>query len=185
MKRKIEKDHIQKIVLGVLLFIGVVFGYFNLLLGPLKSRQKSVSSSISALDPEIKKANATIARAQAVEVNAPQAEQTVAEINAMIPEGAPVSWFPVLIGDFFKQAGFEKSVTRMLNEETDKDIEGYRRIGWGVDIPETQFVGFGSAIAELENDEPLIAIKNITIESIRDNPEFQHVLLTVNNIAKE
>ncbi len=185
MKRKLKKDDIQKIILGCLLFLGVVYGYFDMLLGPLKKRQKTTEASIVALEPEISKAKAAIAAADKVELDAPVAEQTVSQIEALIPEGAPVSWFPVLINDFFKQAGVEKAVTRMLNESTEKGANGFRRIGWGIDIPETHFHAFGAAIADLENREPLVSIKTVTIEALVADPDSQRVMLTVNNIAKE
>ncbi|MEO8350903.1 MAG: hypothetical protein ABI680_04175 [Chthoniobacteraceae bacterium] len=185
MKRKFQKEDIQKIILGALLFLGVVYGYFDLLLGPLKKRQQSTTASIAALEPEISKAKAAIAASEKLEADAPVAEQTVSQIESLIPEGAPVSWFPVLINDFFKQAGVEKSLTRMLNESSEKDVAGFRRIGWGIDIPETRFIAFGAAVADLENREPLVAIKSVSIEALRDDPETQRVMLTVNNIAKE
>lgn len=185
MKRTFKKEDIQKISLGILLGLGVIYGYFDQLLLPLKKRQTATAASIAALDPEISKAKATIARAKAADAGAPKAEAAVAEIEGMIPEGAPVSWFPVLVGDFFKQAGFEKAVTRMLNESSAKGADGFRRLGWSVDLPETQFIRLGAAIADLENEEPLISIENVTIETLRDDPQNQHVLLTVNNIAKE
>jgi len=40
------------------------------------------------------------------------------------------------------------------------------------------------ACPQLENDEPLIEIQSLNIESMRDDPEGQHVLLTVQNIIK-
>jgi hypothetical protein len=37
----------------------------------------------------------------------------------------------------------------------------------------------------LENNEPLIEIQALTIETLREDPEAQRVLLTVNNIVKQ
>jgi hypothetical protein len=109
----------------------------------------------------------------------------MAQIDAMIPEGAPVAWFPTLVADFFKRQGVEKITTRMSSEVADKELTGYRRINWGVDVPKVDCLRFASSLADLENQEPLLEIQGVTIEAVKDNPEAQHVLLTLNNIVKQ
>jgi len=182
---KLRKEDIQKIALGLLMALGVVYGYFSILLGPLKKQQASAQASLAALDPEIKKANADIQRAGQVQADAPKAANTMAQIDAMIPEGAPVAWFPTLVSDFFKKQGVEKITTRMSNEVAEKELTGYRRINWGVDVPRVDCLRFASSLAELENQEPLVEIQGLTIEVIKEDPEAQHVLLTLNNIVKQ
>jgi hypothetical protein len=182
---KPRKEDIQKITLGLLMAVGVVYGYFTLLLGPLKKKQMSVSASIAALDPEIAKAKADLQRSKQIQVDAPKAATTMAQIDGMIPEGAPVAWFPTLISEFFKKQGVEKLTTRMSSEVAEKDLTGYRRINWGVDVPKVDCMRFAASLAELENQEPLIEIQGLTIEALREEPEAQHVLLTLNNIVKQ
>lgn len=183
--KKIRKEDLQKIALGLLMALGIVYGYFDLLLGPIKAKQRNTTASIGALDPEIGKAKTQLSRAISVERDAPRAEATIKTINAMIPEGAPVAWFPVLIADFFKKFGFDKGLTRMNNELVDKELPGYRRVSWGIDLPRVECLTFAGAVAQLENDEPLIEIQALTIETLREDPEAQRVLLTVNNIVKQ
>lgn len=185
MKKTLRKEDIQKLALGSLMFAGVIYGYFDILLSPLQKRQVNIATSVNALDPEIAKAKDQLKRAAGVETEAPKASANVAQVDALIPEGAPVAWFPVLISDFFKGAGFDKAVTRMNNEFVDKELPGYRRVTWGIDVPRVECLGFANAIAALENAEPLIEIQSMTIESMRDDPEGQHVSLTVNNIVKQ
>jgi hypothetical protein len=182
---KIRKEDIQKIVLGVLMALGVVYGYFAILLGPLKKQQTSTQTSLNALEPEIAKAKGDLERASQIEASAPKAAATMAQIDAMIPEGAPVAWFPTLVADFFKRQGVEKITTRMSSEVADKELTGYRRINWGVDVPKVECLRFASSLADLENQEPLLEIQGVTIEAVKDNPEAQHVLLTLNNIVKQ
>jgi hypothetical protein len=181
---KPRKEDIQKIVLGVLMAMGVVYGYFSILLGPLKKQQLYTRASLSALEPEIAKAKADLERAKQTEANAPKAASTMAQIDAMIPEGAPVAWFPTLVADFFKKQGVEKITTRMTTEVAEKEIPGYRRINWGVDVPKVDCLRFASSLADLENQEPLLEVQGVTIETLKDDPEAQHVLLTLNNIVK-
>src|SRR5687768_12597280 len=110
---KLGKDEIQKLALGVLLLIGVIYSYFDLLLGPLSRRQAAARQSIVALGPEITNAKGQIEKTRKMEVNAPAAMLTVRQVDAMIPEGSPVAWFPTLMAEFFKKQGIDKALTRM------------------------------------------------------------------------
>lgn len=182
--KNLGKDQIQKIVLGSLMAIGVVYGYFDFLLGPLRAKTRTTTASIAALDPEISKANAQMLRAKAIAKDAPLVEASIASINGLIPEGAPVAWFPVRISEVFKKAGTEKATTKLTTEAADKELTGYRRVTWAIDLPLVDCMAFGAAVAELENREPLVEIQSVAIETLRENPEAQRVLLTVNNIVK-
>ena len=182
--KDLTREELQKLCLGVLLFFGLIYGYFDMLLNPLKRRQSLTATNMVALQPEIEKAKEQIKRSANVESQAPQAAINIAQIDTMIPEGAAVSWFPVLISDFFKKSGFDKAVTRMNQEIADKETPGYRRASWSIDVPRVECIGFARAVAQLENEEPLIEIQSLNIESIRDDPEGQHALLTVQNIIK-
>lgn len=182
---KLGKEEIQKIVLGGLLMLGVIYSYFDLLLGPLTKRAEQTQQSINALGPEIANAKAQIAKAQQMEQDAPKATLPMRQVEAMIPEGAPVAWFPTRMTEFFKKQGIDKASTRMTGESVDKELPGFRKIAWGVDLPKVDFVPFGQAIAALENEEPLLEISAIQIDSSRDDVEMQHAFLTVNNLVKQ
>lgn len=182
---QLGKEEIQKIVLGALLLVGLVYCYFTMLLGPAKKQQEVTRKNITALEPEITKAKGTIAKSQAVEKNAPAARETVAQVSAMIPEGSPVAWFPPRIADFFKGQGIDKAATRLNNEFAEKELPGFRRLSWAIDLPRIDFAPFASAVAQLENDEPLVEVTSLLIETSREDVEAQHALLTVNNIVKQ
>ena len=182
---KLGKQEIQKIVLGCLLLVGIVYVYFNMLLGPLTQRQEVIRKSIADLEPQIAAAQAQIKKTEGIESAAPQADATVAQVDAMIPEGSPVAWFPTKIGDFFKRQGVDKAATRLNNEYEDKTLVGFRHISWSVDLPRIDFVPFSAALAQFENEEPLVAIGGLQIDTSRDDAEAQHVLLTVHNLVKQ
>ena len=103
----------------------------------------------------------------------------------MIPEGSPVAWFPTRLGDFFKKQGMDKAVTRMNSEAADKNLPGFRRMSWTVDLPRVDFISFASAIAQLENEEPLIEIATLQIDTSREEVDSQHILITLNNLVKQ
>ncbi len=182
---KLGKEEIQKIVLGAMLLIGVIYAYFTFLLGPLIDGQAASRKSIGSLNPEIAQAKAQIAKTKELEKSAPAAQLKNRQIEAMIPEGAPVAWFPTRMADFFKKQGFDKAFTRMSSEVPDKDLPGFRRLTWSVDLPKVEFMNFASAVASLENEEPLLEISNLQIDASREEVETQHALLTVNNLIKQ
>jgi hypothetical protein len=182
---KLGREEIQKIVLGGLIVFGVVYSYFNLLLGPLSKRRDAVHKSVTALGPEIAAAKAQIKRTQELEQSAPARMATTKQVIAMIPEGSPVAWFPPRVGDFFKKQGVDKSSTKLNTEIFDKEMVGFRRMSWGIDLPKVEFVPFATAVAALENEEPLLEINSLQIDASRDDVETQHALLTVSNIVKQ
>jgi hypothetical protein len=182
---KLGKDEIQKLTLGVLLLFGLVYSYFDLLLGPLMQHEVTATQSVKALGPEIANAKAQIEKTRQAELNSPIATMPMRQVEAMIPEGSPVAWFPTRIADFFKKQGIDKASTRTTAEMIEKTLPGFRKISWGVDLPRVEFVPFGQAIAELENDEPLLEISAMQIDATRDDVETQHAFLTVNNLVKQ
>jgi hypothetical protein len=182
---KFGKEEIQKTVLGVLLAVGIIYGYFAWLLFPLRERHTNTQKSIAALDPETARAKSQLARDADVRKQAPIAQDTLAQIDRMIPEGAPVAWFPTRIGDFFRNRGIDKVTTRLTVETAHPSLAGYRRIIWSVELPKVDCVSFAAAVAALENAEPLVSIENISIEAQHDEPDTQRVLLTLNNIVKQ
>ncbi len=182
---KLGKDEIQKLVLGVLLFFGLVYSYFDLLLGPLSKQQAGSRQSIAALGPEISKAKAQIEKARQLEANAESAQIISRQVDAMIPEGSPVAWFPPRIADFFKKQGIDKALTRLNGEVPDKEIPGFRKLLWGVDLPKVEFVPLAEAVAALENEEPLFEIATLQIDASREDVESQRALITLSNLVKQ
>lgn len=182
---KLGKEEIQKIILGILLATGVVYGYFEWLLDPLKARHAATAKSIAALDPEIARAKAQIARDTEVKKQGPIAQETMARIDGMIPDGAPVAWFPTAMTEFFKGQGIDKANTRMTGEAAYPNLPDYRQIHWTVELPKVECLRFSRAIAALENDEPLITVDGMSIEALRDEPDAQRVVLSITNTVKK
>jgi hypothetical protein len=182
---KLNKEETQKLVLGGLLLCGLVYAYFDMLLGPLQRRQVAGKKQIEALTPKISAAKAEIARTRQLEAEAPQARATVAQISAMIPAGSPVAWFPPRMSDFFKAYGVERTATRMNNEFPEKDLPGYRRLTWGIDLPRVDFISFAAAVAQLENTEPLVEITSLQLDTSGEDAAAQRALLTVANIVHQ
>jgi hypothetical protein len=149
-KQKLDKEEVQKIVLGGLMFLFVVYSYFNLLLFPMKKRTFTAKVGITALEPKMNDLKAEWERLEAVKAQVPKAEATMAQVNMLIPEGAPIAWFPTRVNDFFKNVGLEKAQIRPAsqnNEVSEKELPGYRRASWTVEIPRVDCIPFFSAVA--------------------------------------
>jgi hypothetical protein len=181
---KLTKDQIQKIVLGLMMMVGLIYAFFEFMLRPLGVSRDAAIKTEEELQPKILAAKAQIAKTKAIELEGPRAREIVDQVRALIPDGSPVAWFPPRIADFCKANGMERVSTRMNNESAEKELTGFRRLNWGIEIPEADFGPFGAALAELENEEPLIEIQSLTIESGRDNVGHQRVVLNVNNLVR-
>lgn len=182
---QLNREEIQKLILGGLLLIGVVYSYFDLLLFPLKKHQAAVTKSSVALGPEIQNAQAQIKKTQDLEKSVAEKTIVARQVSAMIPEGSPVAWFPTKIGDFLKRQGIEKVTTKLNTESVEKELSGFRRLAWGLDIPKVSYSQFGGAICALENEEPLLEVRSMQIDTSRDDAETQRAIITVQNLVKQ
>src|SRR5438067_2323786 len=146
---KLGKEEIQKIVLGAILFAGLIYCYFAMLLGPLSTGQVKAQKAIATLEPQITDAKKQLHKPEAVKKQAPAANAVIEQLKAGIPEGAPVAWFPPRMADFFKRQGIDKTLTRLTNEFPEKDLPGFRRLVWMIDVPKVEFAPLGIALAGL------------------------------------
>lgn len=182
---KLGKEEFQKIAFSVILLAALLYAYFTMLLGPLDTREKAYHKTISELTPQIAKANSVIKATQALENSAPEVSGTLDQIKSLIPEGAPVAWFPPKISDFFKRQGIEKCMAHPGAETFDKDLPGFKKIAWNIDIPRVEAVPLAIAIAALENENPLWEITNLQIEASKENVQYQSAHLVVLTIVKQ
>ena len=188
---KLGKEEKQKIVLGVLLLSFLLYGYFEMLLGPLKKQRVASATKIEEVTKNLREVRGQIRRAQDLEAALPAAATVVEQVKSMIPEGAPVAWFPPQIAEHFKRDGVNKASARMTSEQPEKDLPGFRRISWTVDFSQVEFVPFAEALArqklhdqkrltaDFENNEPLAEISSMQMEAGNPNVEFQKAFLNL------
>ncbi len=181
---KLGKEEIQKIVLGGLLLVGLVYGYFTMLLGPLASSRERTQKEIDEVRGQLTGAKKQIARTNTLEAAAPAHALAVKQLTALIPDGSPVAWLPTRLADFFKQYGVDKAATRLNSETPEPELAGYRLTTWGVDFQKAEFGPLALALAGLENEQLLAEISTVQIEALKEEPGSQHVTLTLNHIVK-
>jgi hypothetical protein len=182
---KLSKDQIQKAALGAMLFVGVTYSYFEFLLGPLSTGRENAKRDAAELTPKIAAARAQIAKTKAIEEKAPASKLVLDQVQAMIPQGSPVAWVPTDLAELFKREGVEKTSARMSGEPAEKELTGFGKCAWAVEIPSVEFTTFGKALAALENEEPLMEIQSMEIEAGRSDVQFQHVFLNLHNIVRQ
>lgn len=167
-----------------MIVVGVVYAYFEFLLGPLNAAQRAAIANTAALEPKIADAKLQIAKTEALKKKAPESQKLMAQINAMMPQGSPIAWFPPRMTDFFKRHGVDKVGCRMNNETLDKSLPGYRKLNWGIEMPKTNFFTFAAAISALENEEPLLEVQSVDIEAGREDVSVQRAAIGVNNLIR-
>ncbi len=187
-KVKLTKVEMQKIVLSSIGFIALLYVYMNFFLGPLNRSRASMEKSIADLQSKLASSKMEITKTANLEKQATAAIDRFSALQALSPEGAPIAWFPPRIKLFFANQQIEKSVVRAENNGAYKEPElsDWNRYSWLIDLPKTDFITLGTAIAQLENNEPLLAISHLSIKAPTDDPQYQQVSLSTNiAIAKK
>jgi len=181
---KLNKDQIQKIVLGGMTFCGVFYSYFAFLLGPLSAAREQAIKDTAELGPKITSARAQISKTTGIEEKAPASLQLIEQVQAMIPQGAPIAWVPTKLTDLFKRERVDKVSARMAGEGAEKELTGFGRYMWSVEVPRVEFTTLGRALSALENEEPLMEIQSLEIDAGRDDAQFQRAAITLQNIVR-
>ena len=179
---KLNKDQKQKLALGAIFIIGVIYAYFEFLLGPLQGAKAAAISNANALEPKIAAAKAQLAKVAALKTKLPEAQHLMQQVRSMIPDGSPIAWFPPRMVEFFKKHGVDRVTARMNNETVEKELPGFRRLSWGIEVPRVDFITYAAAVSALENEEPLIEIQSFEVEAGREDVGVQRTALILNNL---
>lgn len=179
--KKFSKDQIQKMALSVIGFFILLYVYFSFFLGPLSRSRDSMLASISDLQNKMGSSRSEMAKVKNLERQAGAATSRFAALKALNPEGAPIAWFPPRMKTFFANQRIDKANIRLDTTEpfTQPELAAWVNDGWTIEIPETDFVTLGAAIAKLENTEPLLVVKKVSIHASAAEPQFQQVTMAL------
>lgn len=180
-KIKLNKDQLQKVILSVLGFIGLLYVYFTFFLGPLNASRDAADASIADLQAKMASSKAEMAKVSTLERQADAATSRFAALKALSAEGAPIAWFPPRVKTFFANQKIDKAGVRLEASApfTQPELAAWVNNTWSIELPEADFATLGNAIAELESREPLLAIAKLRIHASPAEPQFQQVTLTV------
>jgi len=178
-KFNLTRDQTKKIAISTISFVVLLYVYFNFFLGPLNRSHDSMLASIEAIQKKLGNSKSEISKASNLERQAGKASTHFAELKASNPEGAPIAWFPPRMKSFFANQQIDKVATRMDGSVAYKEPElaDWMKCTWQIDIPQSDFISVGHAIAELENQEPLLTVTKITIRAMPESPGLQQVTL--------
>jgi len=184
---KLNKDQIQKAALVGMVGVGCLYYYTSELLGPLSLRADRATKEAAELETKINEAKPKISHVAAVEAgdpNAAAARSAYTVMQAQIPTGEPVAWFPTRLTEFFRKAGIPKQNFRCNPDPAEPQFPGFKASCWMIELPGVNFATLGKALAALENQEGLIEITNLQIEAALKDPDRHHAQLTVTTLVK-
>jgi hypothetical protein len=185
MNKQLSKDQWQKIILSCLLMLGLIYCYFTFLITPMGKTDTTNLAAIETLDGQLAQARTQEMRSRTIEAQARNAEETLAQVNDMIPEGEPIAWFPPKMHDFLERQNLKNAVVRPAGAASSENGMGdLKSENWVIDVPQSGFVQLGIALAGLENEEKLLQITHLQITNQVDNPEKQHVTISVVALEK-
>jgi hypothetical protein len=181
------KEQKQKLAFSVIGFLALLYVYFTFFLAPLNKSRTTAERTIADLTAKLDASEADVKRARALEQQATDATTRFAAMKELSPEGAPIAWFPPRLRLFFANHNVDRVTARLESQApfTQPELSEWSRYSWVIDLPQTDFVSAGRAIAELENREPLLAISRLTMKASADEPQFQQVSLIANLIVQK
>jgi hypothetical protein len=179
--KKFSKDQIQKMVLSVIGFFILLYVYFSFFLGPLSRSRDGMLGTIADLQNKMASSKNELLKVKNLEQQASAATTRFAALKELSPEGAPIAWFPPRIKTFFANQHIDKANARLDTSEafSQPELSAWVNDSWTIDIPETDFATLGSAIAKLENTEPLVSIMKLSIHASAAEPEYQQVTMAL------
>jgi hypothetical protein len=184
---KLTKDQVQKLAFSALGFVFLLYVYFTFFLGPLNRSRAAMLVTIQDRQSKLDASKDEMNKAVSLERQAITATSRFAALRALNPEGAPIAWFPPRVKAFFAQQQIDKAVARLDKSTVFKEAElsGWTKYNWLIDLPQADFASLGTAIAELENTEPLLSITRLHIQTLANQPQFQHIELAAASIIEK
>jgi hypothetical protein len=187
MMQRLSKEQIKKLALSIVGFIFLVYVYFTFFLGPLQRSRADMLSKIADRQSKLDNAQQELHNAAKLEQSAKEAMTRFDALRKINAEGAPLAWFPPRMKTFLANEQIDKAVARLegSSQAKQEELAGWLRYNWVIDLPQTDYVTVGRAIADLENSEPLLAITRLSIHATPDQPQFQHVELAATNLIEK
>ncbi len=182
-----NKEQTKKLILAGFCLIGLLYVYFEFFLGPLHKSEQAMKAKMEQLQGKIASSKGEMAKAARLEENARAATTHYEALRSLSPEGAPIAWFPPRVKTFFAEQHIDKAMARLDSTTPckEKELADWFRYTWSIDLPQTDFITLGKAIAQLENSEPLLAIRKLTIRPSAQSPDLQEVTLNVSTIIQK
>jgi len=184
---KLSKDQIKKLSLSAMGFVFLLYVYFTFFLGPLHKIRDGALTEIGGGQKKIDGSKSELAKAANLERQAKDATARFAALKAMIPDGAPIAWFPPRMKTFFANQQIDKAVARLESNTSFKhnELTNWTKFNWLIEMPQADFAALGRSIADLENNEPLLSITKLNIHVMPNDPQFQQVGIAATTVIEK
>jgi hypothetical protein len=184
---KLSKDEIKKLALSTMGFIFLLYVYFTFFLGPLQKSRDTALAQINEVQKKIDGSKGEMAKASNLERQAKESTARFAAFKALIPDGAPIAWFPPRMKTFFANQQIDKALARLESNTTFKqpELSGWTKYNWLIDLPQADYDALGKAIADLENAEPLLSITKVSMHVVPTAPQFQQVGIAATTVIEK
>ncbi|HXX42309.1 MAG TPA: hypothetical protein VEI58_08580 [Chthoniobacterales bacterium] len=184
---KLSTDEIKKLALSTMGFVFLLYAYFTFFLGPLNRSRHDAQNAIADFQHKLDTSKSEMQKATNLERQAKDATARFATLKALSPEGAPIAWFPPRMKGFFADEHVDKAAARLENNNTFKETElaAWTKYNWLIELPQCDYVAVGQALADLENAEPLLSIKKLSIHTVAEQPQFQQVAISATTVIEK
>ncbi len=184
---KLSKDQWQKVILSTMLLMFTIYCYFQFLLNPLTNGAIAAEAESVSLEKQISEANVKMRGFNELKAKAVEAGELVTQVNAFIPNGAPIAWFPPRMRNFFDRQGLKNIVVRLRNTDRPEPelAKSFINGNWNFEVPRAGFFPLGIAITGLENEEFLLEITDLRLVTRADDPEVLSVTIDALTLLKD
>lgn len=184
---KLPKEQLQKIVMMVIFFIILVFVFLSYLISPIGKQKETIVAGNTALEKQVKGAKQQISTTRNLETQSTAAIDTIDRVNELIPEGAPIAWFPPRIERHFAAHDIPGASPRLVNSSPPAEaaLASYNEMEWSLTISKVDFFKFAIALAGLENEHPLLKVTSLRISADAENPAVQNIEMEMKNLVRQ
>ncbi|HLW35304.1 MAG TPA: hypothetical protein VKS98_06565 [Chthoniobacterales bacterium] len=183
----LSSDQIKKLVLSAMGFVFLLYVYFTFFLGPLQKSRDTTLARIDEMQKKIDGSKGEMSKAGNLERQAKDATARFASLKALIPDGAPIAWFPPRMKTFFAADQIDKASARLESNTSFKQAElsSWSKYNWIIELPQADFVALGKSIADLENAEPLLSITKLSVHVVTTDSQFQQVGIAATTVIEK
>ncbi|MCE9609489.1 MAG: hypothetical protein K8R23_04620 [Chthoniobacter sp.] len=158
------------------------FGYQRSL-APLQQSAREAGVATASLQERLEKARVAIQEVRTLESDAQSVRRQMDQLAMDLPDGPAAVWMPKLIKDHFAAFGLSVAIVRMNTVRAEPELPNFRRGYWAVGLPIVEntrsAAGTLLAVAEFEQQHPLVKVLDFAIRPDPENPQRRMALLNV------
>ncbi len=180
----------SRILMGLLVVTvsGAAWWRCTASIAPFGQREAKDQAESAGLRERLEKMQAVIREVGILEQTAGNARQQIASLQVEIPAGPASVWLPEQVKKHFARFGLTEAVVRMTTVQEVPDLPDHRRGYWSVALPigdaSYKAVGAFVAVAEFEEQHPLIKVLDFGIRPDSENPQSRVVLLNLKALVR-